>query len=144
VVFASLALGGGAATGATQTQLPRAELRDFTCHPAAAIRHRLIAVTAVMRPLRGTGSMQMRFDLLQAISKAGPFTAVSGRGLGRWLSPNDPTIGQLPGDVWTKRWRVRGQPGPAFYRFRVRFRWIAPDGTVLGHATKASRVCRQG
>ena len=59
---------------------------------------------------------------------------VRGRGLGSWISPTDPTLGQQAGDVWILNNPVVNLFAPAAYRFRVTFRWIGSQGQTLGTA----------
>lgn len=122
----------------------RAELTEFDCHPALDPPDRSIAVHAVMRPLAGTRSMAVRFDLLESVPGATiTRSVVRGRGLGVWLSPRTPTLGQLPGDVWQLDKTVYDLQAPARYRYRVTFRWSAARGRVIGSAVQQSPICRQ-
>ena len=68
---------------------------------------------------------------------------VSGGDLGVWRSPPNPTLGQLPGDVWRLQKSVYNLDVPFTYQFRVSFRWTGLHGKVLGTATRYTRTCRQ-
>ena len=65
------------------TPAPRASLQGFVCQRAANSLDRVIAVTAVMRPVSGTQRMQMRFVLQRRGAGTGSFTTVQGGDLGR-------------------------------------------------------------
>lgn len=132
-----------AATSAASGAQPRAALRGFGCHPALDPPNRSVSVTAVMRPLPGTKRLSLEFDLLVSHgASAGP-TLVRAGGLGTWIKPENPTLGQLPGDVWTVHKPVVELGAPATYRFRVSFRWTGAHGHVLGTAVRYSATCRQ-
>src|SRR5205085_9750940 len=98
---------------------PNASLRSFVCRRALDPTQRVVSVTAVMGTLAGTERVQMRFRLLRR--SAGTVAAVHGGDLGRWISPNPPTLGQHPKDVWIVRHPVTGVPVPGSYWFRVSF-----------------------
>jgi hypothetical protein len=59
------------------------------------------------------------------------------------LTPDDPTLGQRPGDVWIVNHPVVGLAAPATYRFRVSFRWIGSNGEQLSSAFQSSSNCYQ-
>jgi hypothetical protein len=122
---------------------PPAQLIDPGCHRALLPAARRITITAVMRPVSGTMSMAMRFTLQRARRRGGPFTNVHGHGLEQWVHPDNPTLGQRPGDVWNFDQKVENLPGTAYYRFRVRFRWTGANGRSLGTATAAGPLCYQ-
>jgi hypothetical protein len=88
-------------------------------------------------------SMAMRFDLQRARRRAGPYMTVRGRGLEQWIRPQNPTLGQRPGDVWNFDQKVENLPGPAYYRFRVRFRWTGANGRVVRASAERGPVCYQ-
>lgn len=135
-------LGAAPADAATPTP-PRDELGSFVCQKALDPPARAVSVQATMRPLTGTMNMRMRFDLMRQIKPGGPFTLVRGRLLGSWISPQDPTLGQQPGDQWIVNHPVVDLPAPATYRFRVTFRWTNVHGQRLGTATQTSPNCYQ-
>jgi hypothetical protein len=84
----------------------------------------------------------MRFELLQR-SRGLPTQEVSGGDLGVWRTPPNPTLGQLPGDVWRLQKSVYNLAVPFTYQFRISFRWTGAHGKVLGTATRYSHTCRQ-
>jgi hypothetical protein len=122
---------------------PRDELRAFTCLRALDPPARAVSVQAVMRPLTGTAKMQMRFDLLRQTRPGARFKLVRGRLLGSWITPDDPTLGQRPGDVWIVNHPVVNLAAPATYRFRVSFRWLDTHSNQLGSAVQTSATCYQ-
>jgi hypothetical protein len=142
----SLAAAGFAtalAGAATPPPPPRDALTAFTCLRALDPPARAVSVQAVMRPMTGTAKMQMRFDLTRQTKPGGRFKLVRGRFLGSWISPDDPTLGQRPGDVWIVNHPVVNLAGPATYRFRVSFRWLDTHGQQLGSAVQTSAKCYQ-
>lgn len=137
LVSATALPGAVAAQGAP----PHAVLRQLVCQRALDPAARAVNVTAVMRPVPGTEHMAIAFSLLQRPAGAAGFTTVSGSGLGAWVSPSDPTVGQRAGDVWIAKHPVADLLAPAAYRYSVSFRWTGAGGKVLGTATRLSRVC---
>lgn len=121
----------------------RAQLRGFACHPALDPPNRLVSVTAVMRPLSGTMRLSLKFDLLVSRGASTPHRVVRAGDLGAWITPQNPTLGHLPGDVWNLHKTVVELAAPATYRFRVWFRWTGAHGRVLGLAVRYSRTCHQ-
>lgn len=130
---------------------PRAQLTGLTCLQALDPAGRTIAIQAVMRPVPRTRRMAVRFELLALPgSPAGGVagatvtrpTAVHGPGLGVWIHPTNPTLGQLPGDVWRVDKQVLNLAAPAAYEFRVSFRWTGSHGQVLQTVTRSTRSCR--
>jgi hypothetical protein len=138
----SLAAAAPAAAVAPTTP-PRASLQGLVCQRDTNPLDRVIAVTAVMRPVSGTQRMEMRFVLQRRAAGTDSFTPVHGGDLGRWLAPKSPTLGQRPTDVWRLRKLVANLMGPATYRFRVTFRWSSSPGVVLERTTLLSDACSQ-
>jgi CARDB len=122
---------------------PRDELRSMVCQKALDPPARAVSIQAVMRPVSGTAGMQMRFDLMRRTKPGAPFRLVRGRLLGSWISPQDPSLGQRPGDVWIVNHPVVDLTAPATYRFRVRFRWSGSSGQTLSTADQTSSTCYQ-
>jgi hypothetical protein len=122
---------------------PRASLHAFACTRALDPPGRSVAVTAVMRPLAGTRHLALKFDLLSRRSGSGVQKVVRAGDLGVWITPTNPTLGQLPGDVWNLQKSVVELAAPATYRFRVTFRWTGAHRHLLGTAVRFSQACRQ-
>jgi hypothetical protein len=122
---------------------PRASLHAFACTRALDPPGRSVAVTAVMRPLAGTRHLALKFALLSRRSGSGVQKVVRAGDLGVWITPTNPTLGQLPGDVWNLQKSVVELAAPATYRFRVTFRWTGAHGQLLGTAVRFSQACRQ-
>ncbi len=122
---------------------PRAQLRGFQCQRAIEPSQRLITVEALMRPVRGTVKMALRFELLSRLQAGSPVTEVAGHDLGNWVSPSNPTLGQRPGDVWIVDHPVVGLDAPLVYRFRITFRWTGAHGRVLGSLVRVTATCFQ-
>ena len=123
------------------SELPRSELRNFSCQRALDPINRSVGLTAVMRPLTGTQHMAIRFDLLVSRGTGTAFRPLHAGDLGVWISPDNPTLGQLPGDVWNLQKSVVALHAPNAYRFRVRFRWLGAHGVILGSETHYSPRC---
>jgi hypothetical protein len=137
------AVGGVAASTVGASTPPRARVTGLMCQHALDPPARAVSITAVMRPLRGTQRMEMRFQLLRKFKGAGTYASVTGGDLGTWVSPSTPTLGQRPGDVWKLKKPIVGLAAPASYRFRVSFQWLAAHGHVLGTSVRESGVCFQ-
>ena len=127
------------ASGSTQD----AQLRGFVCKQAQNPANRVVSVTAVMKPVTGTRTMELRFELLERAAGTHVMTEVSGGDLDTWLSPRDRTLGRQPGDVWVLKHPVKDLAGPARYRFRVSFRWKGKHGRVLGKVARESSGCSE-
>ncbi|MGH2870565.1 MAG: CARDB domain-containing protein [Solirubrobacteraceae bacterium] len=138
LVGAAILFAGGAA-GATAR---RAQLRAFACQSALEPANRSVSITAVMRPVPGTKHMSVRFDLLSAQPRTAP-TAIHSGDLDKWIKPPNPTLGQLPGDVWNVQKQVVPLAAPATYSFRVSFRWIGAHKRILEQSELLSRRCHE-
>jgi hypothetical protein len=138
----AIACTAGSASAASSTP-PFDQLRSFVCQKALDPPARAISVQAVMRPVTGTAKMQMRFDLMRKTGQGTAFTMVRGRQLDSWISPQDPTLGENPADVWILSHPVVDLAAPATYRFRVRFRWIGAQGQRLATAVQTTASCYQ-
>jgi hypothetical protein len=145
VVAAGLAavVAGSATASGAGAPPPRDQLRSFVCQKALDPPTRAVSIQAVMRPVSGTAKMQMRFDLMRKTKRGGAFKIVRGHSLGSWLTPDNPTLGERPGDVWIVNHPVVGLPAPATYRFRVSFRWLGSNGQQLSSAVRSSSNCYQ-
>ncbi len=142
-VALALACGLPAGASAAAAAPPTTQLTGPVCHHALFPAQRKVAITAVMRPVSGTSSMAMMFDLQRASRRWGPFASVRGAGLDQWVRPANPTLGQRPGDIWKFDQKVENLPGPAYYRFRVRFRWTGARGRSLRTSSTNGPVCFQ-
>ncbi len=131
-----------AATG-RDVSATRAELRHAICQSALEPAARAISVQAVMRPLSGTVRLQLRFELLARHGGTSSYRAISGGDLGSWISPQNPTLGARPGDVWIFEKQVVDLAAPAAYRFRVSFRWVGAHRRVIATTTELARKCTQ-
>jgi hypothetical protein len=140
-LLALFVVGLGSA-GATGQAPPRYDLTSFACQRALDPPNRSVSVKAVMRPVKGTRKLSLKFDLLEKV--AGATRSLTGAGdLGIWLSPKDPTLGRRTGDVWELTKAVSNLDAPAIYRFRVTFRWLGPHDKVLATAVTQSGSCAQ-
>jgi hypothetical protein len=133
----------GSVPAAAATAPARAELTQFACQRALDPANRSVSVLAVTRPLTGTRKLAVKFDLLERTPATASAAAVRADGLGVWITPTNPTLGQLPGDIWRLNKTVIDLDAPATYRFRVTFRWTGALGKVLGTAVRYTRTCTQ-
>jgi hypothetical protein len=142
-LLALLALVDAALPATASTKVaPRDTLTAFVCQRALDPPNRSVSVKAVMRPVTGTRSLALKFDLVE--KQAGARRILTGAGdLGVWLSPKDPTLGRRTGDIWELTKAVSNLDAPASYRFRVTFRWLGVHGKVLATATGQSAACTQ-
>jgi hypothetical protein len=142
-ILALLALAVAAPPATASTKVaPRATLTAFVCQRALDPPNRSVSIKAVMRPVVGTRSLTLKFDLLD--KQAGVTRILTGAGdLGVWLSPKDPTLGGRPGDIWELTKAVSNLDAPAGYRFRVTFRWLGAHNRVLATAIRQSAACAQ-
>jgi CARDB len=122
---------------------PRAKLHSFVCQTALYPANRGIAVTSVMRPLAHTMRMAVRFDLLERQSRAGPSQPVVYGDLGKWIYPKDRTLGQRPDDQFIVPKQVSDLSAPAYYGFKVTFRWTGSHSHVIGTAVRRTPECFQ-
>ena len=139
----ALAVGSGSALGDSSPTPPNDQLRSFVCQKALDPPARAISVQAVMRPLAGTSKMQIKFELTRQAKPHTRFLIVHGKGLGSWISPTDPTLGQRTGDVWILNHPVVNLAAPATYKFKVVFKWTGTQGQTLGMDTQTSTSCYQ-
>jgi len=142
LAFCTLAVGVIAATSVS-AEPPRTQLTKLMCVTALDPPSRAISVTAVMRPLKGTSKLQIKFQLYARSSSAHPFARVQGGDLNHWVSPSDPTLGQRSADVWSVIKQVVDLKAPATYRVRAIFRWIGAHNKVLGMMSRTSASCYQ-
>jgi hypothetical protein len=121
------------------TAPPRDVLGAIACHQAINPLQRDASVQATMRPVTGTQTLQIKFSLNLTVSGE-PATAVVAGGLGQWLTPSDPSLGQRPGDIWKLSKTVYNLGGGS-YQFSAAFRWLGANGKVLRTATLKSSSC---
>jgi hypothetical protein len=122
----------------------RAQLQGYRCQHALDPPDRAISIKPVMRPLPGTRKLAVKVELLErSAGSSTSQTVVRAGDLGVWISPKNPTLGQLPGDVWELKKSVYNLDVPDAYRFRVAFRWTGARGRVLGTAVRYSPTCRE-
>lgn len=134
---------GGAAAVAGAAAPPPAALESPICTQASDPLDRVVAITAVMRPRSGTERMELRFELLKEPRGRHSYSEVSGGDLGKWISPQNPTLGQRANDVWTLRKLVVNLAAPVVYRFHVGFRWTGAHGRVLGRQFLWAPACNE-
>ena len=141
VAIAGVLAAAGSAAAASAP--PRAELTQFACQTALDPPNRSVSVQTVMRPLAGTWRLAVKFDLLERTPGSVAATVLHAEGLGAWIAPTDPTLGQRPGDIWRVNKSVLNLDAPATFQFRATFRWTGVHGKVLGTAVRLSHICRQ-
>ena len=103
------------------------------CQPDA----RAAEFQARMGRVDGATRLKMRFTLQVRHAGQKAYHRVVAPGFRSWSTA-------APGHTsWVFTRRVEGLLGPARYRAIVRFQWRDGDGTVLAHAKRTSRPCRQ-
>jgi hypothetical protein len=125
----------------TVAQASTGSIKGFVCQTGEMPAQRAMSITAVMRPVPDTAKLTMRFQLLRRTHRHGVSTTVSGPGLKSWLTPKDPTLGTRPGDTWIVKHPVVELAAPAYYRFKVTFRWLGSSGQVLAQTSHRSKLC---
>jgi hypothetical protein len=135
-----VAAAGVAAAASTAS---RAQIKDLICQKAIDPPARAFSITTVMRPIKGTAHMQLELQLQESTATPASFSDVPGAGLGTWLTPPNPNLGQRPGDIWVVHHPVANLAAPAVYRFSASFRWIGSSGQVLKTVTQLTRNCKQ-
>jgi hypothetical protein len=136
----------GAVGASASDGVPRARLKGFLCQRALEPAQRMVSVEAVMRPLKGTQRLQLKFELLSKVPGSTTVGFVHGGDLGIWISPprQQITLGTRPGDVWSLNHPVADLfLAPAYYHFRVTFRWLGAHQRVLGTVVRESPRCFQ-
>ena len=139
LLLATLAAGPAVAASAASSD---AELEHFACQHASVDLSRSISVTAVMRARPGLPKLQLEFELQRRTRATHRFVDLRGTGLGEWISPSDPTLGERPDDIWKLNKPVVNLVAPAVYRFVVHFRWSA-SGQPPVDETLSSPRCHQ-
>ena len=140
---ACLVLAGFAAAVASASSGPRAQIEGVVCQKALDPPARVFSATTVMRPIKGTAHMQLEVELFVSTATSPAFSNLPGTNLDTWLSPQDPNLGQRPGDTWVEQHPVANLAAPAAYRFSISFRWLGSSGQVLKTVTRLTRVCHQ-
>jgi hypothetical protein len=124
-------------------QASAAKIKGFVCQTAVIPAQRGMSIAAVMRPIPGTARMAMKFQLMRRTRRHGPSSSLAGPSLKTWLAPRNPTLGSRPGDTWVVKHPVVDLAAPAYYRFKVTFRWLDSSGGVIGQTDRRSPICFQ-
>lgn len=134
-----------ACTGAVPAaaQASAAKVKGYVCQTAVMPAQRGMSITAVMHGIPGTARMAMKFELLRRTRRHSPAKSVSAPGLKTWLMPKNPTLGSRPADTWVVKHPVVELAAPAYYRFKVTFRWFNSSGDAIGQTDRRSPVCFQ-
>ena len=98
---------------------------------------RVATFVASMPALAGATRMRIRFDLERRRPGERRWRRIQAQGFGTW----ERSAPDVAGFVFRKR--VNGLPVPASYRARVRFRWIASDGSIVRRAHARTPACAQ-
>jgi hypothetical protein len=141
LLAAAIALAAASPPAVAQAAAGGAYLRGLVCRPALNPARRVVSITAVMDTVPGTRRLEMRFSLQERTDHG--VALIHAGGLGQWISPSSPTLGQHPDDQWIVNHPVTGVPVPGSYRFRVSFRWIGASGQTIGQLQRTSARCRQ-
>jgi hypothetical protein len=88
--------------------------------------------------------MAVRFNLLERPKGGGPLEAVVYGDLDKWIYPKNKTLGQRPGDRFIVKKTVSGvDVAPAYYHYKVDFKWIGSHDRVIGRTTRYTPKCFQ-
>lgn len=140
---AALVLAAVPARGANAPSTGAAGARLINCHRSPSIGERVAVVGAWMRPISDGRRLALKLDLWERTPGQRWTLRSDVPGLGSWTTPSDAQLGSRAGDVFRYRQSVGRLEVPAAYRFRVSFRWIAPDGRVVREAARTTGVCRE-
>lgn len=135
--------GTGTAAVSALAESSQAQLSSFICQTALDPAERAMSITAVMRPVPETMKMALRFELLKRTKRSGRSVSLSGVNLRNWVTPSNPTLGSRPGDRWIVKHPVVDLGAPAWYRYKVTFRWTGAHGRVISEAVRESAQCYQ-
>jgi hypothetical protein len=108
-----------------------------SCNASPLPLERVVTFVGSMPAMTRANRMRIRFDLERRRPAERRWRRIQAPGFGTWerSAPN------VAGFVFRKR--VNGLWVPASYRARVRFRWIAADGTIVRRAQDRTPVCVQ-
>ncbi len=127
------------AQGATTTQTAPPPLRATigSCLASALPVERVATFVGSMPAIAGAKRLRMRFDLERRRPAERRWRRISAAGFGTW----ETSAANVAGFVFRKR--VNGLWVPASYRARVRFRWVAADGSIARRAQARTPACAQ-
>ncbi len=142
-ILASMQLGQATAHAESQPFTAQVASTRFTsaaleqCQTALTAGERSATLAGEMAVVPGATRMQMRIDVLERIPGEVHFHAVTGLGVGSWLSSAT--------GVKTYRYlrQVTNLAAPAFYRGAVHFRWLNSRGHVMRSGELLTPVCAQ-
>jgi hypothetical protein len=121
----------------TQAQTPPLGALLETCLTSSLPIERAATFVGSMPAAAGATRMRIRFDLERRRPAERRWRQIRAPGFGTW-ERSDPNVA---GFVFRRR--VNGLPVPASYRARVRFRWIAADGSIVRRAQARTPACVQ-
>jgi hypothetical protein len=119
------------------TQAPPLAATLESCLTSPLPIERVGTFVGSMPAAAGAQRMRVRFDLERRRPAERRWRHIRAPGFGTWET-SDPNVA---GFVFRKR--VNGLPVPASYRARVRFRWIAADGSTVRRAAARTPACVQ-
>lgn len=126
-----------AATLTTASAAPPAKPTEGVYVARCSKEARSAAFVGIMRAIKNSNRMWMRFTLLERALPATGFQPLTVLGLEEWHKSR-PGVRRF-----SFRQRVRALAEAAFYKVEVEFRWYDEDGNLLRQAFKRSRRCRQ-
>lgn len=125
-----------AATG-RQNRPPRLKATLASCLTSPLPVERVATFVGSMPARAGAARMRLRFDLERRRPGEKRWRRIRARGFGTW----ERSAANVAGFVFRKR--VNGLWVPASYRARVRFQWLAKDGSVVRRAHRRTTACAQ-
>lgn len=135
VAFAATAPHAHADT--TSTKRPPLKASLESCLTSALPIERVATFVGSMPARAGARRMHVRFDLERRRPGEKRWRRIKAPGFGTW----ERSAANVAGFVFRKR--INGLWVPASYRARVRFRWIAGDGTIVKRAHARTSACAQ-
>lgn len=83
-------------------------------------------------------TLQMRFEIYRRLAEHKRYKKVKGTGLGTWLSASDPAA-----TIYVRELQLEGIETSAYYKARVRYRWLDANGEVEWRRTRTTKPCHQ-
>ena len=126
-----------AASTTGQTRPPRLKATLASCLTSPLPVERVATFVGSMPARAGATRMRIRFDLERRRPGDKRWRRIRARGFGTW----ERSAANVAGFIFRKR--VNGLWVPASYRARVRFQWLAKNGSIVRRAHARTAACAQ-